>query len=109
MLALSGVLVWIKETFVIFHFEMRELDPHSGRIESVDVRGEAAIGLVEIRANLLGVGDRAIGIMRGLLEISLAVCRIAIGAREHRGVAVCASRAVLGLDYPVDGLVHRCD
>src|SRR6266852_2598833 len=58
VLCLPWVESGVEKLVVVLNLEMRKLQPHSRRVKGVYVRGKAAIGVVDVVANVFGVGNR---------------------------------------------------
>ena len=65
----------VAEALVVLDLQVRELHPDARQVEGVGVRGEAAVGLDEVAADLLRVLDR-------LGRVGLGVAQVALGARR---------------------------
>src|ERR1039458_319187 len=93
---LPGVKSGIKKLLVIWHLQMRELQPHSRRIKGVHMRREPPVGLVNVAANLLGISNRFRGIMRAIALVILGILDVAVGKFKNGEIAVGSPRAVFG-------------
>jgi hypothetical protein len=55
---LAAPEAWIEEPLIVFEFEVMELHPEARDVECIDVCREAAVGLVDIVADVLHVTHR---------------------------------------------------
>src|SRR5437763_14750800 len=70
---LSTVLRRVEKALVVLELEVRELQPHSRRVERVDMRRKTAVRVVEIVADILDVLELSGPEFRPLLHVSTRV------------------------------------
>src|SRR5271165_5062437 len=107
MCRLAAVKALVEILLVEFQLEMRELQPHPREVERIRMRWEAAVGVVDVVADLLGVlyrfGPRP---LPRHLEKCLAVLGLPVRPVEDIAVPIGPSRPVLLLNQLIHSCVH---
>src|SRR5579864_1966193 len=85
---------------------MVRLEPDTGCINRVAVRGKTLVPLVDVRANVFDALDHVVLVMRNLVQIALAAVPLKDSANINV-VAIRSARLIFVFDYRLNRVSHR--